>query len=171
MITIMICVSESQIYVCSPCLSYPCLVFPKLLLLLTLTQVHPFLVLLLWKISRCFPFCTFGFGLSLPIDPSPILKPYGKVSSAEHLRATSFLVHHKWAQTVLFSIYLHCNYCKIFSLQYLQLPAWPSYVLLQFCCKGKEEYLKKSTSWSRRNPHAYTALQRRSMLSENSVKE
>lgn len=66
------CVSESQICVCSPCLSYPCFVnvFPKLLLLLTLTQVHPFLLLSLWKISRCFPFCMFGFGLSLPTDSS-----------------------------------------------------------------------------------------------------
>lgn len=61
-----------------PQLSLFC-VFPKLLLLLALTQVHPFLVLSLWKISRCFPFCTFGFGLSLPTgSSSPIFEPYGK---------------------------------------------------------------------------------------------
>lgn len=95
-----------------------------------------------------------------------------KVASAEHFQAASFPVHHKRAQSVLFSRPLHGNYCKTFSLQHWQPPAWPSYVLLASCCKGKEEYLKKNTSRSRRNPHAYnTPLQRGSMFSENSVKE
>lgn len=65
-------VSDSQVYVCPPCPSYPCLVsvFPKLLLLLTLAQVPSFLLLSLWKISKCFPFCRSGFELGLSTDKS-----------------------------------------------------------------------------------------------------
>ena len=68
-----------------------------------------------------------------------LVQPYScivNVSSAERLQATSFLVHCKWAQIIVSSRPLRSNYCKIFSLQYWQLPAWPSHVLLESCCKA-----------------------------------
>jgi len=63
-----------------------------------------------------------------------LVQPYScivKVSSAERLQATSFLTHHKWVRIILSSRPLHSNYCKIFLLQYWQLPAWSSRVLLE----------------------------------------
>lgn len=80
-----------------------------------------------------------GLSLSWACLQIHLVQPYRcivKISSAEHLQATSFLVRWKWAQIILLFRSLHSKYCKVFSLQYWQLPAWPSHVLLESCCKG-----------------------------------